>query len=109
MVPIKTTFAYNPEHLRYSSVTLSNQWLTDGTGQVSYHLCMSLSGFAARRLPSDSTRTHLASDRLDFAVSESMASDVGYVQGDIVKMRQEARIQRKRQVEARVATAVQNR
>jgi hypothetical protein len=35
VVPIKTTFAYNPDHLRYSSVTLSNQWLTDGTGQVS--------------------------------------------------------------------------
>lgn len=62
MVPIKTTFAYNPDHLRYSSVTLSNQWLTDGTGQ-----------------------------------------------GDIVKLRKEARIQRKRQTEARIATAVQNR
>ena len=35
VVPIKTTFAYNHDNLRYSSVTLSNQWLTDGTGQVS--------------------------------------------------------------------------
>jgi hypothetical protein len=35
--------------------------------------------------------------------------DVGHEQGDIVKLRKEARIQRKRQTEARIATAVQNR
>jgi hypothetical protein len=34
VVPIKTTFHFNPDHLRYTTVTLSNQWLTDGSGQV---------------------------------------------------------------------------
>jgi hypothetical protein len=40
VVPIKTTFAFNPDHLRYSTVSLSNQWLTDGTGQVSLDILL---------------------------------------------------------------------
>ena len=63
VVPMKNTFHFNPDHSRFSTVSLSNQWLIDGPGQGR----------------------------------------------DVKKAREEARIQRRRDVEARMRSLVESR